>query len=148
MGPSVCVAPEEDAENNCGNGKDKSKGNGGSETSLAQQQKEPVWYCCGKKGHLSNTCDLRDKIPKDQWAVKKGMAMLSNEGNVEKENDEEEEKCDGQSCGKHKKKNKDGIHWSSAQFHLLSGSNYGQREHITTSLMNDVILLDTGATFT
>ena len=137
-----------DAENSRGNGKDNPTGNGGSETSLAQQQKEPICYCCGKKGHLSNTCDLREKIPKEQWAVKKGMAMLCNEGNAEKESDENEENCDGQSCGKHKKKSKDNVHWSSAQFHSLSGSNYGQREHITTDSMDDVILLDTGATFT
>ena len=76
------------------------------------------------------------------------MAMLSSEGNVEKESDKKEEKCDGQSCGKHKKKNKDNVHWSLAQFHALSGDNYGQREHIIADSRNNVILLDTGATFT
>ena len=93
-------------------------------------------------------CDLREKIPKEQWAVKKGLAMLSNKGEAQEESDEEDEKCEGQSCCKKKKKNKDKVHWSRAQFHVLSGSTYGQREHITTGSMGDVIMLDTGATFT
>ena len=27
--------------------------------------------CCGKKGHRSNTCNLRDEIPKAEWAINK-----------------------------------------------------------------------------
>ena len=31
-------------------------------------------YCCGKSGHKSPTCRLKDKIPKEEWAINKAKA--------------------------------------------------------------------------
>ena len=37
-------------------------------------QREMVCYVCGKKGHGVNTCNKRDKIPPDQWHVRKAIS--------------------------------------------------------------------------
>ena len=41
------------------------------EPELSFAQLENACYCCGKKGHSSNKCFQKDKIPKDQWYVNK-----------------------------------------------------------------------------
>ncbi len=38
---------------------------------LSFAQMEGACYCCGKLGHMSNTCKLKDTIPRDQWAINK-----------------------------------------------------------------------------
>ena len=35
-------------------------------------------YCCGEKGHYASKCPLRDKIPKEKWAMKKGIQMVQD----------------------------------------------------------------------
>jgi hypothetical protein len=36
-------------------------------------------YCCGKAGHKSPVCRLKDKIKKDEWAINKAKAKGSKE---------------------------------------------------------------------
>jgi hypothetical protein len=35
-------------------------------------------YCCGKPGHNSPQCHLKDKTPKDDWAINKAQAQEQN----------------------------------------------------------------------
>ena len=39
--------------------------------SLTFAQLEGKCYVCGKGGHMSKSCNVRDKIPKGQWAINK-----------------------------------------------------------------------------
>jgi hypothetical protein len=48
----------------------------GKATSFAQG-KEPVCYCCGKKGHYSSECEEKDTIPRDKWHVAKPRLATS-----------------------------------------------------------------------
>ena len=43
--------------------------NNTEELELSFAQLENACYCCGKKGHSSNKCFQKDKIPKEQWYV-------------------------------------------------------------------------------
>ena len=45
-------------------------------------KKEPTCYCCGGNHYVSE-CDKKDKIPKEEWAVKKGLQMYNNKDNKE-----------------------------------------------------------------
>ena len=36
-------------------------------------------YCCGKAGHKSPTCRLKDKTPKEEWAINKAKAKEPKE---------------------------------------------------------------------
>ena len=38
---------------------------------LSFQQMENACFCCGKKGHLSNTCPQQNSLPKSEWAFNK-----------------------------------------------------------------------------
>ena len=44
---------------------------GDEEVKLSFAQAATVCYCCGKPNHKSNVCRMKDKIPKDEWAVNK-----------------------------------------------------------------------------
>ena len=35
---------------------------------LAQKKGNVKCFCCGKEGHYSNKCPMRNKIAKDEWA--------------------------------------------------------------------------------
>ena len=51
-------------------------------TLLAQKV---VCFCCGEEGHKSNACTQKDKIPKSEWAVKKGLTLLTEKnGDINK----------------------------------------------------------------
>jgi hypothetical protein len=47
---------------------------GEDEINLSFAQMEGKCYCCGKPGHKSPTCRLKDK-PKDQWAINKASGQ-------------------------------------------------------------------------
>ena len=36
-------------------------------------------YCCGKTGHKSPTCRLKDKIAKEDWAINKAKSNETEE---------------------------------------------------------------------
>ena len=46
--------------------------------SLAQQHKNTMCYCCGEKGHCVSEGPMKDKMPQENWAIKKGMQMVQN----------------------------------------------------------------------
>ena len=60
---------------------------------MNQDNKDITCFCCGKKGHYSDNCPDKEKIPKEEWAVKKGM-NLHQRKEQEKKDDEEEENDD------------------------------------------------------
>ena len=47
--------------------KDKSSSKDGAKTSFAQARGDVTCYVCGKKGHMSPQCYLKDTIPKEKW---------------------------------------------------------------------------------
>jgi hypothetical protein len=59
-----------------------------SETSFAQSNKDKTCYCCGKKGHLSPDCSEKNKIPKEDWAIRKAELHMQAEGDHEEQDDE------------------------------------------------------------
>ena len=72
--------------------KHKDDDEGKEETAtLSFAQLEFSCWCCGKKGHKSSTCNQRDKIPKDQWAINKSKSQFlqseteKDKGTTEKE---------------------------------------------------------------
>ena len=46
---------------------------------LSFAQMEGKCYCCGKPGHKSPDCNKKDKIPKDEWAIKKSQHQFVQE---------------------------------------------------------------------
>jgi hypothetical protein len=55
--------------------------------SFAQKDKDVTCYCCGKPGHRSPECPMKDKIAKNKWAINKAMGALQK-------GDEDDEKAD------------------------------------------------------
>ena len=56
-------------------------------------------YCCGKDGHTSNKCPVRDKIPRKEWSVNKAVSsMQTKEPKIDAEKTTEEENTEGW-CG-------------------------------------------------
>ena len=41
-----------------------------SKASFTQNENMKTCYCCGKKGHMSLKCLEKDKIPKQEWAIR------------------------------------------------------------------------------
>jgi hypothetical protein len=63
-------------------------------------------YCCGKGGHKSPTCRLKDKIPKDEWAINKAKTKEQSHVNTESsakspEKSTAEKSGEGGWCGTH-----------------------------------------------
>ena len=117
--------------------KDKDKKD--EEKSFAQTKgkKDPTCYCCGGNHYVSE-CDKKDKIPKDEWAVKKGLQMYSDENKNKDDNKEDNDKKDG-SNNNSKEKKKAGF--QGFQTNLM------QQEEDKLDF-NWSVILDTGSTFT
>jgi hypothetical protein len=79
-------------------------------------------YCCGKGGHKSPACRMKDKIPKDEWAINKAKVSEQSHVTTEVKSDTSSQEVKGW-CGAH-------IH-----FQFFHGS-----------AMKDWILLDSGST--
>ena len=43
-----------------------------------QCKKKVFCCCCGEEGHFLDEFEKSDEIPKEEWAVKKGMSMFVN----------------------------------------------------------------------
>ena len=89
--------------------KDEESKNDSEEEGLALSfaQLEFSCWCCGKKGHKSSSCNLRDKIPRDEWAINKSKSQF-----LQSETEKDKGKTDKESA---KKKS---IKW--AGVHLIS----------------------------
>jgi hypothetical protein len=56
--------------------------------SFAQKSKEQMTcYCCGKKGHAAPDCDKKDKIPREEWYIKKAMSNMQSQIGTESDGD-------------------------------------------------------------
>ena len=107
--------------------KDTEKNDEEKEGTNMNQDKDIYCFCCGKKGHYSDNCPDKDKIPKEEWAVKKGMHLYCKKTTDKKEED------------------KDNSEEQAGWLMGLQMNNIGKDEG-KVDLNND-ILLDTGATF-
>ena len=95
------------SDNNNNNDNDDNK-----EKSFAQK-KNPTCYCCGGN-HFLNDCEKKDKIPKDEWVVRKGIQMYNkhdnnNNNNNNKNKDEDNESTNQNNNSKDKKKGWTGV---------------------------------------
>ncbi len=48
-------------------------------TPLSFAQMEGRCFCCGKLGHKSPDCKLKDKTPRDEWAIHKSQQHLQTD---------------------------------------------------------------------
>ena len=64
-----------DNENNNNN---NNNNNEQPEVELSFAQLQNACYCCGKKGHGSDKCYKKDKIPKDEWYINKLQKQETN----------------------------------------------------------------------
>jgi hypothetical protein len=133
----------------------------GNATSFAQHEHEMTCYCCGKKGHLSTTCDKRNAIPREQWHVNKAMQHLqgNNGTNADDDKDTEELTNDDESIltsrstssqnrrsgipRQSRKQSREMVTWSGFQFQQEDNSK--QQSNSPFEHLKDVILLDTGS---
>ena len=60
-----------------------------TESSFRQQDGKLICCCCGKEGHACKQCKDKDKIPRNQWAMHKGVQMSQGEQNKDKEEEKE-----------------------------------------------------------
>ena len=44
-----------------------------------QNENTKTCYCCGKKGHVSPKCPEKDKIPREDWAIRKAEQHMQAE---------------------------------------------------------------------
>ena len=51
-------------------------------------------YCCGKQGHGSNKCDMKDKIPRDKWFANKAISNLQDREEQGSTKNEESQRTD------------------------------------------------------
>ena len=69
-------AKKNNSSNSTGNNKEKKSDSDGK--NFNQRKNKVVCYCCGEEGHFLDDCEKQDKIPKEEWAVKKGLSMFAN----------------------------------------------------------------------
>ena len=60
------------------NNNDNQRSNGESESGAQLAQQHTICHHCGEKGHHASDCPMKDKIAKNNWAMKKGMQMVQN----------------------------------------------------------------------
>ena len=80
-------------------------------------------YCCGKTGHISPKCPEKDKIPREDWAIRKAALHMQ----AEKTKDDEE------ASQPDKRPKKTG--WSSMQVCLMD-----KKKDISSKMKDDIIL--------
>jgi len=98
-------------------------------------------FCCGEKGYYSSDCPKKDKIAKLKWAIKNRLMMsqTKNKGDHTCQNFQpviSEEQTE---------------HWSGAglnQVHSYLSSDLDKQEDTDGLNYMDLVLLNTGATFT
>ena len=106
----------------------EAKAEEGPEMSFAML--EGKCYCCGKTGHKSPTCRLKDKIAKEEWAINKAK---SNEADEQSHLNTHEEKSSSTDDVSETESATEG--WSGAQIHCYNADE-----------MKDYIILDNGST--
>ena len=75
-------------------------------------QIELCCYCCGRKGHKSNQCKLKNIIPKNQWEIAKTKAQFAkNQGS----NDQKSENTNNDTNITNEKQ----VGWANMHFHFI-----------------------------
>ena len=80
-------------------GSKKKEKEDGTSTESSFAQSEIVCYCCGKSGHISPECKLKDKIPREKWHVNKALQTHQQEVSDESDDEEDEEEHTQGWCG-------------------------------------------------
>jgi len=94
---------------------------------------KPTCYCCGGE-HKVTECDKRDKIPKNEWAVNKGMSMYTkSKSNKAADNKEENN-------------NKDN-NWSGTKVQGMQVHHCMLQKEYDALNFGTSLVLDTGSTF-
>ena len=57
------------------NNEDSNKKEEEQEGTNMNQDREVTCFCCGEKGHYSDSCPKKDEIDKKDWKIKKGTHM-------------------------------------------------------------------------
>ena len=65
---------------------DKDESTKTNEASFTQSENTKMCYCCGKTRHMSPKCSEKDKIPREDWAIRKAALHMQ----AEKTKDDEE----------------------------------------------------------
>ena len=121
----------------------KSEDDGGSKKSFAQKPKDHMTcYCCGKKGHAAPECPMKEKIPREEWFIKKAMSNM--QGSQEKNDDSE--KSDSKPSGG--KKAWSGFQQTLEQCYVTSDPSTRYLDDLVHRMneLKDGIILDTGST--
>ena len=100
------------------------------EPELSFAMLEGKCYCCGKPGHRSPTCRLKDKIAKEDWAINKAKSIETEEQSHINTHKEKSSSTDSVSENESETGG-----WSGAQIQF-----YEEKE------MKDYIILDNGST--
>ena len=98
-----------------------------NEASFAQSENTKMCYCCGKTGHISLKCPVKDKIPTEDWAIRKAALHMQ----AEKTKDDEEASQSDKSPKK--------TRWSGMQVCLMD-----KKKDISSKMKDDI--LDNGST--
>jgi len=93
-------------------------------------QMEGKCYCCGKPGHKSPDCRFKDKIPKEEWAIRKAE-KAENQQHTQVNNDGATEQTDQKDNKQQARK----VGWSALQY------TFSQFQD-----MKEMILLDSDST--
>jgi hypothetical protein len=114
-------------------------GDGGNQNCFAQKPKDNlICHCCGKKGHAAPDCTLREKIPRENWYIRR-ISTNTSQNNNDTDNDKKP------AAGRGKKG------WSGFQREAEQFFNIGDMNSYFHDDLKDVIILDTvstiGATF-
>ena len=112
----------DNAKNNSQNSKDSSNNNDKNKDkndegpALTFVQMEGKCYCCGKAGHKSPQCYLRNKIPREEWAINKVQMtqMSKDEDDTNKNTDNLQSKDEN---------NEKSIGWAGVHVLFLQGEN-------------------------
>jgi hypothetical protein len=113
---------------------------GRDKKSFAQKSKrDMICYCCGKKGHGSDECYSKEKIPREEWYIKK--AVLSKSEN--RGTGDDERKSEKKPSGEKKKAWSGFQYWESDSEQCHSVRKY---EEDPSDDLRDVFILDTGST--
>ena len=99
-----------------------------NEASFAQSENTKMCYCRGKTRHMSQKCPEKDKIPREEWAIRKAALHMQAE---QTKDDEAASQSD-------KSPKKTG--WSGMQVCLMD------KKKDISSKMKDDIILDNGST--
>jgi hypothetical protein len=91
-------------------------------------------YCCGKAGHKSPSCRLKDKTPKEEWAINKAKNTEQSHVNSESKNSKDN-KTSNNNTANNSSNNDTTEGWSGAHVQFYQADD-----------MRNWILLDNGST--